>query len=1083
VSFFNYLFGRHRVSPSQIQTKVASKVRSKIDDAVVYNPINDWRLAALRQYLIYPVIKLIFRPILVASRGRRHLYRIAVAIKTLRDNSVRPIRTTFAGARRALAEKKNPRPLLRWVLSLALGDATFRLVARGAAGAEGVSVMKSVALSSLIFEGRRLRVLAWAARLFWLASFGMLYPAYAVVADAGVYRTYRSVLSSYRLAGLDGVVGTDLGHNLAVMAALWVAALVSSILFSNAPAFTATKKIEEFFVWSMKLTEEEIEKLDMVATPFALVVLLASERVTLQRVSSLRGNWPNKFSPGPGVLNPTVEGLFVVAARPTAEAPEFINADLSVAQTRRLYGGRIVKEMSERREKTGEEVIFCGEVLDPSIWEFRKNYIELKNNPHLVAIGITRSGKTKSLLSLIYTFASAYPDTKWYFADGKRGADFDSAAMYLSEYPVAKIRDSNDGGLVEFANLMHVVHEEFKRRQKLYADAPVACSSIYEYRSRVGPLPQIVLVVDEFFKFVEELDFKNNMNSSDTLAQMLRSFLAQGASFGIHLFVATQRYQDTDVPTPIRSNMGAKLTHAVTPKDAIFNEVPKDAFLQPGQFFLMAQGHFSQYSNVSNIKSSLPYIGNHDEIAMRDAAKKDLEKKNWNMDLDFKISDADDDSATPHQMARTFASMMRQLGRGDVTRRSGDVDIHSIQFIVGEGSRRIGVSSVAKDHVTAEHIQRVKSDAASNHCDAVLLYIMGVKPSEFKGGRQVLMIREANDFGGVKIVPQTIYDLRKDRKNASVAAADTGAGASPSLADVFTERLVYEKIIDADAKAGDESVRVQSVDAPSSAETLERYLRSLNLFESPQNRTIPPMPLLTITRALPFGAVGVFIVVPSRRQFEQAMAIAEGLVAGSGGEHGDLAVLIVGKDLPKVPRASPRVGILRHEVVEDTARRIAAEGDATERARIAASSRYDLLQKVGLCRTDTRYGATRHLVGRDAVLMLSGLVEPGSEAIAGLKILCHHSGEFVLFDTPVAFTNYSLASLGIPPGARLVLDGVMAPLNAHQSDIIGFINDRRPPEPPPSSKFTIQGATLTVRDVAVEDDDDLTLLERMRGGE
>ena len=1081
MSFFNYLFGRHRVSPSQIQTKVASKVRSKIDDAVVYNPINDWRLAALRQYLIYPVIKLIFRPILVASRGRRHLYRIAVAIKTLKDNSVRPIRTTLAGAHRALREKKNPRPLLRWALSLVLGDATFRRVARGAAGAEGVSVMKAVALSSLIFEGRRLRALAWAARLFWIASLSMLYPAYVVVSDAGVYRTYRSVLSSYRLAGLEGVVGTDLGRTLAVMAALWVAARVSSILFSNAPAFTATKKIEEFFVWSMKLTEEEIEKLDMVATPFALVVLLASERVTLQRVSSLRGNWPNKFSPGPGVLNPTVEGLFVVAARPTAEAPEFINADLSVAQTRRHYGGRIIREMSERRDKTGEEVIFCGEVLDPSIWEFRKNYIELKNNPHLVAIGITRSGKTKSLLSLIYTFASAYPDTKWYFADGKRGADFDSAAMYLSEYPVAKIRDPNDGGLVEFANLMHVVHDEFKRRQKLYADAPVACSSIYEYRSRVGPLPQIVLVVDEFFKFVEELDFKNNMNSSDTLAQMLRSFLAQGASFGIHLFVATQRYQDTDVPTPIRSNMGAKLTHAVTPKDAIFNEVPKDAFLQPGQFFLMAQGHFSQYSNVSNIKSSLPYIGNHDETAMRDAAKKDLEKKNWNMDLDFKISDADDDSATPHQMARTFASMMRQLGRGDVTRRSGDVDIHSIQFIVGEGSRRIGVSSVAKDHVTSEHIQRVKSDAASNHCDAVLLYVMGVKPSEFKGGRQVLMIREANDFGGVKIVPQTIYDLRKDRKNAAAAVADTSGGLS--VADVFTERLVYEKIIDAVVKTGDESARMQSVDAPSSAETLERYLRSLNLFESPQNRTLPSMPLLTITRALPFGAVGVFIVVPSRRQFEQAMAIAEGLVAGSGGEHGDLAVLVVGKDLPKTPRASPRVGILRHEVVEDTARRIAAEGDAAERARIAASSRYDLLQKVGLYRTDTRYGATRHLIGRDAVLMLSGLVDSQAEAVHGLRILCHHSGEFVLFDAPVALASYSLTSLGIPPGARLVLDGVMAPLGAHPADIVGYINEKRPAAPSRGSKFQIQGEVLAVRDVAVEDDDDLRLLERMRGGE
>lgn len=1103
MGLFNYIFGANRITPSSVPDRVASKVSKKLVSTIVQNPVNDWRFAAFRQYAIYPFFKLAFGPLLIASKGNNYYHRIGMALKTYQSGSVKPFARTLRPAVAALKARYTPFPLISWAIARIFGDTVHkdianlvgapyyqvgRLIALSSSsqssyanasaqssGIDALKTMKSVAMSSLILARHRMLLFSWTSRLFWAAS---LFPTYLFIADVarqGMEASYRTLSRSSQSDCLPCITHNDLGIYLTMAIGAWLISLLAGIIHANNSIFSSTEKVAKHLTRTLGLDEEDIKQLEMIATPYTVAVMVASDRVNMSRLNSLKGDWPNKFRPGASIQNPLIEGAFVIAARHPAEPHQFISSDLSNQSDRKRYKEKIIARMKQRLKENNDEWLFCGEVLAPEVWEFRNNFIELKNNPHLVVIGQTRSGKTKSLLSIVYTFAAAYPDTVWYFADGKDGADFENAANHLSAYPVAKIRDQSAGGLVEFANLMHLVFDEFKRRQRLYASAKVNCSSIYEYRDRVGPLPQIIFVVDEFFRFVNEVEYNTNKDTVDSLAGMMRVFLAQGASFGIHMFVATQRYQDTDVPTSMRTNFTAKMTHSVMSKDATFNDIPQNASLQAGQFYLSAQGHFTQYSNVSSIKSALPYIGNSDDAAMEDAHI-NVEKKSWNNDLEFKISNADDDNSTPKQFERTFASMMKELDRLDISKESGDVDQKAIQFMVPEGPKRIGVTSVLRDHMTPEHVQRIKRDAQALNCDAVLLYVLGIKPTEFKGGKASMTLREANDFGGVKIIGQTIHDLRKDRKNVGLESHGSGG-------DIFSQRLVFEKILEKPERTESQDSDVHagpSGEQAGSAEILDKYLKSLQLFETAKIEKMGEISLLTQVRKLPFGSVGVFIVVPSKKRFESALAIAEGLVADAGGDDGDLAVFIVGKDLPKNFKGSKRISTLRYEIIEDTSRRINAEKENDEKVRMGRTARQDLLLAAGLSRTDTKYGLTRCLIGKRAFMLLKGSFVQSPLSVHSLSIQCLITGDTVAFGSPIGLLDYSIKALGIPPKAHIVTHGVPAPIGLPPESFVGDETDQNYAISEAQSQLTIAGGIVTRKSVQITAEQDRQLLESMK---
>ncbi len=154
----------------------------------------------------------------------------------------------------------------------------------------------------------------------------------------------------------------------------------------------------------------------------------------------------------------------------------------------------------------------------------------VSDGPHALVGGTTGSGKSEFLRSLVVSLAASYTADQVVFVliDYKGGSAFDCCAQL--PHVVGLVTDLDDH-LGERALVS--LDAEIGRRERLLRaqDAPdiahyLACGS------PGGPLPRLVLVVDEFATLANELpDF---MGSLVSIAQ-------RGRSLGVHLILATQR--------------------------------------------------------------------------------------------------------------------------------------------------------------------------------------------------------------------------------------------------------------------------------------------------------------------------------------------------------------------------------------------------------------------------------------------------------------------------------------------------------------------------------------------------------------
>ncbi|RYZ92155.1 MAG: hypothetical protein EOP06_05125 [Proteobacteria bacterium] len=304
------------------------------------------------------------------------------------------------------------------------------------------------------------------------------------------------------------------------------------------------------------------------------------------------------------------------------------------------YEGRIIKKMSGNIKKASDtELIFLGEVIDPAWWQSSHIFVELKSCPHLVIVGQTRSGKSKGLLSFCYGITAAYPETVWFFADGKGSPDYDDFAAYRSTFPVAK-PDTDGDPLIQLANVIEAVWGYYSERKADFAKAGAAgktCSTIYEYREKVEFIPQVFLVIDEFAAFVLEMDYESNSTKAGTIANRIRRLAAEAASYGIHLIIASQRYQGDNVPTSLRSNLTTRLVYNVQMSDANFLECPQSTRLTTGESYAYAPGLYSEHTGLNTVKVKLPYIGG-DYMPLFKKHLKPIDpslKKEFNKRLDY----------------------------------------------------------------------------------------------------------------------------------------------------------------------------------------------------------------------------------------------------------------------------------------------------------------------------------------------------------------------------------------------------------------------------------------------------------------
>ncbi len=208
---------------------------------------------------------------------------------------------------------------------------------------------------------------------------------------------------------------------------------------------------------------------------------------------------------------------------------------------------------------------------------------ESAHGPHGLIAGMTGSGKSEMLQTLILSLAIRYPPqtVSFFLIDYKGGG----MAGLFKGLPHLSGSISNLSGN-NIYRAMVSVRSENERRQKLFLSNNVNRITEYEKKYLSGevkePLPHLFIIIDEFAELKKnEPEFMRELVS---VAQV-------GRSLGIHLILATQKPQGT-VDDNIRSNSRFRICLRVQDRqdsqdmlhkpDAAFIKEVGRAFLQVG---------------------------------------------------------------------------------------------------------------------------------------------------------------------------------------------------------------------------------------------------------------------------------------------------------------------------------------------------------------------------------------------------------------------------------------------------------------------------------------------------------------------
>ena len=170
----------------------------------------------------------------------------------------------------------------------------------------------------------------------------------------------------------------------------------------------------------------------------------------------------------------------------------------------------------------------------------------VRDGPHGLLAGTTGAGKSELLRTLIVSLATCIgPDhLSFVLVDFKGGSTFDTC-VHLP-HVVGVVTDLDDG-LAERALVS--LDAEIRRRERLLRAAAVGDLTEYRRAGTGGPLPRLVVVVDEFAALAKELP--------DFLTALV-GIAQRGRSLGIHLLLATQRPAGV-VTDDIRANTSLRL--------------------------------------------------------------------------------------------------------------------------------------------------------------------------------------------------------------------------------------------------------------------------------------------------------------------------------------------------------------------------------------------------------------------------------------------------------------------------------------------------------------------------------------------
>lgn len=212
----------------------------------------------------------------------------------------------------------------------------------------------------------------------------------------------------------------------------------------------------------------------------------------------------------------------------------------------------------------------------------------MKDGPHGLVGGTTRSGKTEFLKSLITALAvNNHPnDLSIVIVDFKGGVDHELSALLPHVIDL-----STNHNVDSFVRTVRLIEAELERRQRQFKTAGTPNFDAYQSAADANPvllpMPRLLIIVDEFSELLSSEAGKANLPALEGITRV-------GGGLGVHLLLVTQNFE-SQLPSQIAANAGLRIcfrVQEVSHSKAVLNSpeaatIPKERI---GRAFLRSHG-------------------------------------------------------------------------------------------------------------------------------------------------------------------------------------------------------------------------------------------------------------------------------------------------------------------------------------------------------------------------------------------------------------------------------------------------------------------------------------------------------------